>query len=95
MTRRVVVGLGARAYDVEIGPGLLDQAGRRIAPLLRRRRTAVVSDETVWALHGERLLAVHHCGLCPISSAAGALRANASSMAGRIVATSACTSMLW
>ena len=57
MTRRVVVGLGARAYDVEIGPGLLDQAGRRIAPLLRRRRTAVVSDETVWALHGERLTA--------------------------------------
>jgi len=57
MTRRVVVGLGVRAYAVEIGPGLLDRAGEMIAPLLRRKRTAVVSDETVWGLHGERLRA--------------------------------------
>ena len=57
MTRRVVVGLGERAYDVEIGPGLLDQAGARIAPLLKRPRIAVVSDETVWPLHGPRLTA--------------------------------------
>jgi 3-dehydroquinate synthase len=55
--RTVAVGLGARAYDVVIGPGLLDEAGRRIAPFLKRRRLAVVSDETVWALHGARLTA--------------------------------------
>jgi len=55
--RTVAVGLGARAYDVVIGSGLLDEAGRRIAPLLKRPRLAVVSDETVWALHGARLTA--------------------------------------
>ena len=52
MTRKVAVGLGARAYDVVIGPGLLAEAGARIAPLARRKRLAVVSDETVWGLHG-------------------------------------------
>jgi 3-dehydroquinate synthase len=57
VNRTVAVGLGARAYDVVIGPGLLDEAGRRIAPLLKRQRLAVVSDETVWALHGARLTA--------------------------------------
>jgi len=53
----VVVGLGARAYPVRIGPGLIDRAGEAIAPLLKRRRLAVVSDETVWTLHGDRLTA--------------------------------------
>jgi len=57
MTRTVRVGLDSRAYDVVIGPGLLDQAGDRLRPLLKRPRTAIVSDETVWALHGARLTA--------------------------------------
>jgi 3-dehydroquinate synthase len=57
MTLSVPVGLGARAYEVVIGQGLLDAAGARLAPLLRRGRTAVVSDETVWGLHGARLTA--------------------------------------
>ncbi|THD83314.1 MAG: 3-dehydroquinate synthase [Phenylobacterium sp.] len=57
MSRRIVVGLADRAYEVAVGPGLLDQAGQRIAPLLKRPRTAVVSDETVWGLHGARLTA--------------------------------------
>jgi 3-dehydroquinate synthase len=48
----VAVGLGERAYEVAIGPGLLAEAGQRIAPLARRGRLAVVSDETVWGLHG-------------------------------------------
>jgi 3-dehydroquinate synthase len=56
-TNTIRVGLGDRAYDVLIGPGLIDQAGARIAPILRRPRLAVVSDETVWALHGARLAA--------------------------------------
>jgi 3-dehydroquinate synthase len=51
------VGLGERAYDVVVGPGLLAEAGARIAPLTRRKRLAVVSDETVWGLHGETLKA--------------------------------------
>ncbi|MBK45409.1 MAG: 3-dehydroquinate synthase [Roseovarius sp.] len=55
MIETVHVGLGARAYDVAIGPGLLEQAGARIAPLLRRPRVAVVSDETVARLHFETL----------------------------------------
>ena len=36
MTAAVLVGLGSRAYEVLIAPGLLDAAGARIAPLLRR-----------------------------------------------------------
>jgi len=57
MSRSVPVGLGARAYEVVIGPGLLAEAGRRIAPFTRRGRLAVVSDETVWRLHGAALAA--------------------------------------
>ena len=57
MIATVTVGLGARAYDVLIGPGLIDQAGTRIAPLLRRRRTVVVADTIVGEHHGERLAA--------------------------------------
>jgi len=57
MSRTVPVGLGDRAYDVLVGEGLLDAAGRLIAPFQKRGRTAVVSDETVWRLHGERLTA--------------------------------------
>ncbi|HEY0651125.1 3-dehydroquinate synthase [Phenylobacterium sp.] len=57
MSRTVPVGLGDRAYDVLVGDGLLDAAGRLMAPLMKRTRTAVVSDETVWGLHGARLTA--------------------------------------
>lgn len=57
MSRAIPVGLGARAYQVLVGDGLLDTAGRLVAPFLKRGRTAVVSDETVWRLHGERLTA--------------------------------------
>jgi 3-dehydroquinate synthase len=53
----VRVELGARAYDVRIGPGLLARAGAEIAPLLRRKRVAVVTDETVAGLHLDRLRA--------------------------------------
>ena len=57
MTETVTVGLGERAYEVRIGSGLLAQAGRHISPLLKRGRTAIVSDETVWRLHGATLTA--------------------------------------
>ena len=53
--RQIEVGLGARAYRVLIGPGLLRQAGERLRPMLKHARTAVVTDETVAALHGQAL----------------------------------------
>lgn len=57
MTRTIPVGLGSRAYNVLVGPGLIDRAGDHIAPLLRNRRTAIVTDSNVGEHHGERLSA--------------------------------------
>ena len=53
----VHVPLGARAYDVRIGEGLLAQAGAEIAPLLNRPRVFVVTEERVAALHLDALRA--------------------------------------
>jgi 3-dehydroquinate synthase len=47
----VAVELGARSYEVRIGEGLIARAGAEIAPLLRRKRVAVVTDETVARAH--------------------------------------------
>jgi 3-dehydroquinate synthase len=57
VTHSIPVGLGARAYDVVVGPGLIDRAGEHVAPLLKNRRTAVVTDTNVGEHHGERLAA--------------------------------------
>lgn len=51
----VSVALPGREYDVVIGPGLIDQAGARVAPLLRRKRVAILTDETVAKHHLARL----------------------------------------
>lgn len=48
---RVAVDLGTRSYEVRIGTGLIARAGAEILPLLARKRVAVVTDETVAALH--------------------------------------------
>ena len=53
----VPVDLGTRSYEVRIGAGLLSRAGAEIAPLLRRKRVAIVTDETVAALHLPALVA--------------------------------------
>ena len=53
----VPVDLGTRSYEVRIGDGLLSRAGAEIAPLLRRKRVAIVTDETVAALHLPALVA--------------------------------------
>ena len=45
------VALGARSYEVRIDRGLVAEAGAHIAPLLRRKKVAVVTDDTVAALH--------------------------------------------
>jgi 3-dehydroquinate synthase len=58
--KRIEVELGARSYSVAIGAGLLDRAGELLAPFARSGRMVAVSDETVWAAQGGRLLA---CGL--------------------------------
>ncbi len=47
----VAVPLGARAYDIRVGAGLLARAGAEIAPLLRRPRVAIVTESRVAALH--------------------------------------------
>jgi 3-dehydroquinate synthase len=47
----VHVALGARSYDIEIGPGLLGQAAQHIRPLLNRPHVAILTDENVAARH--------------------------------------------
>lgn len=51
----VSVDLGVRSYEVRIGQGLIARAGAEIAPLLRRRKVAVLTDETVSSLHLDAL----------------------------------------
>lgn len=66
-TRRIMVPLGARSYEVLIGEGLVDRAGDLIAETFAPRRLFVVTDETVAGLHlsrlqgslGQRLAGVH------------------------------------
>lgn len=53
----VPVNLGARSYEVRIGEGLVARLGEEIAPLLRRKRVAIVTDETVAGVHLEAVLA--------------------------------------
>ena len=53
--RSVGVELGARRYEILIGPGLVREAGRHIAPLTGGARAFIMSDETVAAHHLEPL----------------------------------------
>jgi 3-dehydroquinate synthase len=55
MQQTVHVPLGTRSYDVQIGPGLLADAGGWIAPFLARRQVVVITDENVAAIHLETL----------------------------------------
>ena len=52
---RVDVALGDRSYGIFVGPGLLDQAGTHMRPVLAQRRVVVVTDATVAKLHLDRL----------------------------------------
>jgi len=54
-TRIVEVGLGARRYDIVIGPALLARAGALIQEHAPARQCAIVSDETVAGLHLQSL----------------------------------------
>lgn len=42
----------SRGYDVQIGKGLLATLGQQTAALVRGRSACIVSDDTVYALHG-------------------------------------------
>jgi len=56
--RRIVkVALDGRAYEVWIGDGLMSGAGAALLDVIPRRRTVVVTDETVARLHGETVRA--------------------------------------
>nr|WP_119840251.1 3-dehydroquinate synthase [Pseudooceanicola algae] len=57
MRETLRVSLGERSYEILIGPGLLAEAGAHIAPFLRRKRVAVLTDETVADLHLDSLRA--------------------------------------
>jgi 3-dehydroquinate synthase len=48
---RVAVNLGDRSYEVLIGAGLIASAAQAMAPFLRRKKVAIVSDETVASFH--------------------------------------------
>ncbi|MGJ8561298.1 MAG: 3-dehydroquinate synthase [Litorimonas sp.] len=48
----VRVDLGARSYDITIGPGELSRLGERLRAVTTSDRVAVVTDENVHALHG-------------------------------------------
>ena len=53
----VRVELGPRSYDILIGTQLLARAGQWLQPLVKQPRVFVLSDETVWSLHGDTLKA--------------------------------------
>ena len=59
----LTVGLGERAYDITIGPGLIDQAGLMLGKIAADRHTIVVSDNQVASLHLQRLCD----GLLPVT----------------------------
>ncbi len=51
----VKVALKARSYDIVVGEGAIAGAGVHLSALLRRPFAAIVTDDAVNALHGERL----------------------------------------
>ena len=55
--RTIRVDLAGRAYDIAIGPGLIDRAGELSRPLLAAPRVTIVSDDTVEPIYGARLAA--------------------------------------
>lgn len=55
--RLLEIEAGGHAYQALVGP--LEQARERLRALSRGRPLTAVTDETIWALHGERLSQVH------------------------------------
>jgi len=57
MSETVTVGLGARSYDIHVGPDIVAQAGALLAPLARGP-VPVVTDTHVETLHLDRVIAI-------------------------------------
>ncbi len=55
--RKVEVPLGARAYSILIGPGVIDEAGPEIARIAPGAKCAIVTDAHVGPLYLERVTA--------------------------------------
>ena len=55
--KKLNVGLGNRAYEIIIGPDLIDQAGEILGQISADRHVIVVSDKSVAKLHLSRLKA--------------------------------------
>lgn len=53
--KTVRVDLAGRAYDIAIGPALIDKVGELSKKLLARPKVIIVSDETVAPLYGGRV----------------------------------------
>ena len=53
--KTVHVNLGKDSYDIEIGRGLLDQVGERIRGLTKAEKIAVITDDHVERIYGERI----------------------------------------
>lgn len=53
--RKVSVDLGVRAYDIIIGPNVLDRVNHWLSPIVGDGRVHIVTDATVETLHGHRL----------------------------------------
>ena len=56
----VPVNLGDRSYDILIGSDLLTSLKDRLAPFIKGAKVHIVTDETVFALHGEKLSGIDH-----------------------------------
>ena len=50
-TEVVRVDLAGRSYDITIGQGLIARAGELVAPHLKRKFVAIVTDENVAKIH--------------------------------------------
>ena len=60
MTNTVHVNLPGRAYDIEIGPGVVTLAAARIGAMTKRRHVAIITDDNVERFHLGKLEAHLH-----------------------------------
>ena len=55
MEQTIQVGLGERSYPITIGPGVMEQIGASLQGGAVAKRFAIISDDNVAALYGERV----------------------------------------
>ncbi len=47
LSQKITIALKDHSYDIHVGDGLLDQAGKIITPLLNRPKTVIITDDNV------------------------------------------------